>query len=656
MKLTFRSPYLSITALPEVELPEFTVLTGLNGSGKTHLMQSIAAGNISASVVKNPKADARYYDWVSLTPNNADNYDSHGRSQQTAQAYAVFNNLRSQHQVPILQLISSSALTDHGISDVREAAEMSTERLTSVLGDPAAAESLRDKMDAALNGIWRNIRGQVPHNQQFIQKVVDSLQQQNQRNLFGVDQEIFSDAIDPTWGQAEPFRQAFSQLFGAYRDLLVENRLRRLAYEDGETNVRPLADQDFYAKYNQPPWVFLNKTLAESGLDFSVDKPSLHSYGPYRAVLRKNASGREVQFGSLSSGEKVLMSFALCVYYAQDRRQLSRYPPLLLLDEVDAPLHPSMCRQLVNTIINVLIQTCGLHVILATHSPTTVAIAPEESIHVMRNDGSGIEKTSKSAALNILTCGVPTVSLDFEGRRQVVVESARDARLYERIYRQIKSKLNSERSLEFIGVGKTPNDGSGCSQVMHIVESLTKSGNKTVFGLVDWDNANVEGNRIFVLAAKRRYSLENCLLDPLLVAILIMRDAPTFLPSKGLDQISSYLWFKDRNTAELQQVVDGIANHVLPQARDGSKVPLEYMGGMKLLVDRRYLTVRGHDLERRLIEVFPPLNRNAGEAGRLMGYVVESVCLDYPEYIPSDFNRCFTKILAYPSAPEEPVR
>jgi hypothetical protein len=646
MKLTFQSPYLSITSLPEATLPEFTVLTGLNGSGKTHLMQAIVNGHISASVVKNPKADVRYFDWVSITPNNTDNYDSHSRAQGIVSAYTLFNNLRNQHKTQLVQIISRSPLAKLAASDLKDVAEMPTERLAEILDDPAAATSLRAQMDASIDAIWKNVRGQLGRQAASSQNAIARLHQNKPRNLFAIDQQVFSDAIDPVWGQAEPFRQAFAQLFGAYRDLVVENRLQGLCYQDGESSVPPLSDQEFRNKYNEAPWDFVNRSLIEGGLDFFIDSPPLNRFGPYKPVLRKRSSGQEVEFGSLSSGEKVLMSFALCVYYAQDRRQLSPYPPLLLLDEVDAPLHPSMCRQLVRTITEVLIPTCGLNVILATHAPTTVAISPEESIHVMRNDGSGITKTSKSAALSILTCGVPTVSLDFEGRRQVIVESTHDARLYDGIYRLIKGRLDAERSLEFIGVGRTPHEGSGCDQVRHIVGSLVASGNKTVFGIVDWDNKNIGNDRICVMAPGSRHSLENCLLDPLLIAILLMRDAPTFLPSKGFQEITSYFWFKDKGRSALQPIVDTIVCSAFPPTGAALPLRVDYMGGLSLMVDRSYLTVRGHDLERRLLDVFPPLNRNAGDAAKLMGHIVESVCCDFPEYVPIEFRDCFTKILS----------
>jgi AAA15 family ATPase/GTPase len=143
------------------------------------------------------------------------------------------------------------------------------------------------------------------------------------------------------------------------------------------------------------------------------------------------------------------MSFALCLYYAEDRRQLVDYPKVLLFDEIDAPLHPSMTQSLLRTIQDVLINRHGIKVILTTHSPSTVALAPETSLYAMSKTESKTElrrlqKTTKDKALTILTTGVPTLSIDYENRRQVFVESQYDAQFYEKIYEKLRDKLIPE--------------------------------------------------------------------------------------------------------------------------------------------------------------------------------------------------------------------
>ena len=71
------------------------------------------------------------------------------------------------------------------------------------------------------------------------------------------------------------------------------------------------------------------------------------------------------------------MSFALCLYHAADQSTAVDFPKVLLFDEIDAPLHPSMSRSLLRTIQKTLVEEHGIFVILTTHSPSTVALAPD---------------------------------------------------------------------------------------------------------------------------------------------------------------------------------------------------------------------------------------------------------------------------------------
>ena len=49
MKLTYVKKHLSVDQFDDFELPDFAVLTGMNGSGKTHLLQAINNGSITVS-------------------------------------------------------------------------------------------------------------------------------------------------------------------------------------------------------------------------------------------------------------------------------------------------------------------------------------------------------------------------------------------------------------------------------------------------------------------------------------------------------------------------------------------------------------------------------------------------------------------------------
>jgi hypothetical protein len=56
MQLELRQPYLSITTFPTVEVPQLTIIVGLNGSGKSHLLEAIDRGAITNDVIPPPFA------------------------------------------------------------------------------------------------------------------------------------------------------------------------------------------------------------------------------------------------------------------------------------------------------------------------------------------------------------------------------------------------------------------------------------------------------------------------------------------------------------------------------------------------------------------------------------------------------------------------
>jgi AAA15 family ATPase/GTPase len=56
-KLSFKTVHKSIIGLSDINLPNLVVLTGRNGSGKTHLLEAINEGNVSSTLVPNFKTD-----------------------------------------------------------------------------------------------------------------------------------------------------------------------------------------------------------------------------------------------------------------------------------------------------------------------------------------------------------------------------------------------------------------------------------------------------------------------------------------------------------------------------------------------------------------------------------------------------------------------
>jgi hypothetical protein len=343
------------------------------------------------------------------------------------------------------------------------------------------------------------------------------------------------------------------------------------------------------------------------------------------------------------------MSFAFCIYNAKGFLNDSTQPKVLLFDEVDATLHPSMSKQLMKVIINTLVSELGIHVIMATHSPSTVAVAPEESVYLMNSGDLGLEKVSKRQAISSLTAEVPTLAISFDGRRQVFVESHLDAERYDRLYRTLSKTLNSERSLIFMGVGRIKSDGredsGGCDKVRAIVTSLRDGGNDTVYGLLDWDTKNRPEERLHILGEGKRYAIENLLLDPLLLMSLLIRENRGLHQKLGLKSEVAHSQLVNLDNKVLQEVVDKIQQLVVSEDVDlENSIDVTYYGGIQLSISKSYLHMQGHELEGMVMAVFPELGR-FNNNGKLLKAIIDHVMFELPDFIPLEIIDCFESLL-----------
>lgn len=649
MRLSFNSPYLSIGTFPTVDLPDFTVVTGANGAGKTHLLKAIDNGSISSDVAPDFKNDVKFFDWLKLVPNDAGEFQTSALYQDRDQIIQNAQNARNLHSAALNQWGSKYGVT---IRNRWGLLRETKDAFANIIADASQVEAAWGELQAiglnVFNEMKKNLRGQ--------EDKLTLLEELKQKIGLGIAYPNNADFVDDTFLRARlsMFQQSFAQLFLAYFELDKQNILRKAQVIMGVTpESPPLSHEEFLTKYKEPPWLFVNRILRDARLDFDIDYPTGLSTTKFIPQLRKTTSGAELRFSDLSSGEKILMSFALCIYYSLDRRHEVTIPKLLLLDEIDAPLHPSMSRQLVKTIQTALVQEQGVKVILATHAPATVAVCPEEAIYVMQHDKPGLHKVGKRQAIAVLTSEIPTLAIDFTGRRQVFVESKLDAKRYQELYQYLSPNINSERSLSFISVGGQTKGGDvngGCQQVKRVVDDLVKGGSESVFGLIDWDTTSQPKGRVMVLAHGRRYAIENCLLDPLLVAALaVYSNCPKLGSRVGFPDGKGYPDLKELSQDECQAMVEAVEALVLELPTDGDfgdRVTIEYLGGLHARVSTKYLRMEGHKLESAVKDALPPL-KTYHDSGELLAKVISQIIHDYPQLAPIELVNAFKSILTF---------
>lgn len=122
------------------------------------------------------------------------------------------------------------------------------------------------------------------------------------------------------------------------------------------------------------PWTTLNELFEDLRFkyrfkrDYSFNTP----YMEENPKLRLNAEVRNLS--DLSDGEKAILKLALISL----DEEISKDIKLVLFDEYDAPLNPSLAEAFYHVIEKFYIQK-GIQVVITTHSPATISLAPEQA-------------------------------------------------------------------------------------------------------------------------------------------------------------------------------------------------------------------------------------------------------------------------------------
>ncbi len=536
--------YKSIDHVVWDEVPAFTVLTGLNGSGKTQLLEILAyrltntwhpqlqdLSKVKVSIT----GDTFTPDSVAFVPSRWDIVNSPvlGLAQMQEAKQQLFQNLREPN-------------TRHDMA--RRTMRARLERLLGVQNLEALGS------------------------EEFIKRLPD-------------DYAFMLDEADITSGLAH--------VFLAYRLRAAE------VLEAGTPRA------DVVKVLGPAPWDMLNEAFQAAEFPYRVVSPlGTKLLDRYELFLEEPGSSHRLRPIDLSSGEKVLLGLVLWLYNSQHH---GRFPRLFLLDEPDAHLHPSMTRHLLGVIKEVLVERYNVRTILTTHSPSTVALAPADAVFEMSKVQPRIRRSpSQAETIGLLTSGLVTVSpttryvlveddddVKFYGAvRDILTDygPSRDPRAIKPAPSIVFLPASSGSGKGKVGGGKT------------VVEAWINKFDrppldKLIRGVIDRDGTNTATARIAVLG---RYSIENYYLDPFVVFGLLLEAQRA--PAISNVTISSGDEHRIRisNNAELQAIVDVIRNLVEPaiaaQAPDTTPHTVTFTIGRSVQYPAWMLYHRGHDL------------------------------------------------------------
>jgi energy-coupling factor transporter ATP-binding protein EcfA2 len=536
-------PYKSIDRILWSDIPPFAVLTGLNGSGKTQLLQVLAYKLSNAT-------DQQYPDLNAIP-------------------LKVTGENIGPHEIAYLPSAENAfRIEATNMSNLYQAKQTFLQRLSP--------QNVEHNIEARIlcERVQRKYGIQITHpvSLALAAKLPDDF-------MYMLE-----------YGEVSA---GLSHVFVGYQIRFAEKLLDR----------QP--EEQILQELGRPPWDFVNEALESAEFGYRIVPPENKLMKDYRVRVVARGSNTPLDLNDLSSGERTILRTVLWFY---NTKHNNIFPKLFFLDEPDAYLHPSMTRQFIDVLKTVLVGQYSVRVILTTHSPSTVALAPEESLFVMSREQPRIRRpASKAEAIGLLTSGLVIVS---PGTRFVLVEDEEDLKFYSAIRDVLADQgpskdpkaLKPAPSLVFMpastgkGSGKT---GGGKSAVTQWVEKLNAAPlNEMFHGIIDLDEGNTSGPRIHVLS---RYSIENYQLDPIIVlGVLIEEKKAPSLPNVAVT-LGDEHQLRTLPASALQSVVDYVAQQVETAlgtltSSEKALTTVTFTNGIELNYPGWMVAKRGHDL------------------------------------------------------------
>ena len=325
--LQFSQPYLSIKEFEAIDLPSFTVLTGVNGSGKSHLLQAIMRGYVSLTLTG--KAPTK----VLVDAKKSFGFGG-GPEKQTDIANDLWIGFQS---------------------------------LQNVVQQNGRIRADNDQLLAYVSNRHRLFR--------FSRRILLAAVLKDMANtldLQAMDENRFKSAIPVHLYDESDLSVNYSQIAWGYYEKYFHNMFQKWQHEEGRIKTPPLTDAAFQKSHGEEPWNMLNRILEQKfGSPYRVDNPyGMDIHGKYMARFHRDGmeNDEKIDFQNFSSGEKAIMAIVMALY-RKKTSGVSPFPNVLLLDEPDSHLHPSLSKNMISAIVDDFVRDKEINVIWVTHSP-----------------------------------------------------------------------------------------------------------------------------------------------------------------------------------------------------------------------------------------------------------------------------------------------
>lgn len=431
---------MSIEQFDDIEISDFSIITGLNGAGKTHFLNAICDGSIVIDGIN--ESEIKYYNYNDFTIKSTDLLEKEKfKSEFINKASIIVGRINETKNKIISDLIKlETSILKLNLYNYWSGSRYNFEKffgnpkdyeeldkIKEVVTDRISLEKYSNLFGSQFFSLLQNylnspgvslkdlsyekiklINDEISNNleeilQKYYSELYVFLKQNSNGTLFPTSTRDVEDTnfnIHEIEDLQKDFElKKYGTLFNAFQNEKCKDLNKQIFLNDlGITPIEKI--NEVLNEYDCNGYYLTTNNFE---FPFGVDEDKINI--PIRLINK--SSGLVTDFNFLSSGEKTLIALTFLIYKSRRGKII---PRVLLLDEIDSSLHPSMIKRLLDVIQKIFVEKNKIKVILATHSPTTVALAPEDAIYVIHKYGNyKLTNESKSNALNILTEGFATL-------------------------------------------------------------------------------------------------------------------------------------------------------------------------------------------------------------------------------------------------------
>ena len=380
------------------DVPMFSIITGVNGAGKTHLLELL--GN---------KKGVEILDKVGNTVKLilASNYNVNEVS---------FQGLIHYHKERANRLPHIKQNTDT-ITRFNQRIHNSKAQLSNITD-----KTHRIQIEQEISNNNRRLKNAITENEHLINEIYEiELNRICKKSNIDINDLSIEDVeIHANRNFNHISEMADFERYVLDEENYIKRETSRLFAIDDIDGAKKIRDKErAYAKINRIFGAFgfdyftmLNPFENAENTKHLFDSPDYNTHDSNRKVklIFKGKKEEIVEYTSLSSGEQMIVKF---VIWAMAKTERGERITTMLLDEPDAHLHPTMCKMMIDILKEISKPQneggSGIRIIMTTHSPSTAAFAPEGSLFSLIKDADSnriIKQSSNKEAIKILSDGI----------------------------------------------------------------------------------------------------------------------------------------------------------------------------------------------------------------------------------------------------------